>query len=175
MREETDQAEPGYAAVLRNLSAALFGLTLRAAMHGTEPPSGMLALATHPRLRELAVQIVESPSQPWTIEDMAAVANQSRSSLIRSFGAVAGMAPAEFVTRVRIAEASRLLRESEQSVAAIGEAVGYASEAAFQRAFKRETDMTPAAWRAMRPPAVEPTQPPRRVSVDGASNKTLNG
>lgn len=167
MREETDQAEPGYAAVLRNLSAALFGLTLRAAMHDAAPPSGMLALATHPRLRELAVQIVQSPSQAWTIEDMAAIANLSRSSLIRSFGAVAGMAPAQFVTRVRIAEASRLLKESEQSVATIGEAVGYASEAAFQRAFKRETDVTPAAWRAMPLPPAEPPRPPNRVIVGG--------
>ena len=170
MREETDQAEPGYAAVLRNLSAALFGLTLRAALHGAQPPSGMLALAAHPRLRELAVQIVQAPSQAWTIEEMAAAANMSRSSLIRGFGAAVGMAPAEFVTRVRIAEASRLLKESEQSVAAIGEAVGYASEAAFQRAFKRETDVTPAAWRAMPIAPAEPPRPPRRVIAGGGKS-----
>jgi AraC family transcriptional activator of mtrCDE len=167
MREETDEQQPGYTAVLRNLSAALFGLTLRAAMHGEQPPSGMLALATHPRLRELAVRIVQTPSLAWTIEEMAAIANMSRSSLIRSFAAAAGMAPAEFVTRVRIAEASRLLKESEQSVAAIGEAVGYASEAAFQRAFKRETDLTPAAWRTMPLAPAQPPRPPRRVSIGG--------
>lgn len=167
MREETEQLQPGYAAVLRNLSAALFGLTLRAAIHGAEAPAGMLALAAHPRLRELAVRIVRTPSQEWTIEDMAEIANMSRSSVIRSFNAAANMTPAEFVTRVRIAEASRLLKETEQSVGAIGEAVGYASEAAFQRAFKRETNLTPAAWRATPLASPEPPQPPRFVSTGG--------
>lgn len=167
MKEETEQLQPGYASVLRNLSAALFGLTLRAAMHESQAPAGMLALAAHPRLRELAVRIVQTPSQAWTIEEMGEIANMSRSSLIRSFGAAAGMTPAEFVTRIRIAEASRLLKESEQSVAAVGEAVGYASEAAFQRAFKRETSLTPAAWRAAPPASVEPVRPPRVISIGG--------
>lgn len=169
MKEEAEQLQPGYAAVLRNLSAALFGLTLRAAMHESHAPAGMLALAAHPRLRELAVRIVQTPSQAWTIEEMGEIANMSRSSLIRSFGAVAGMTPAEFVTRIRIAEASRLLKESEQSVAAVGEAVGYASEAAFQRAFKRETSLTPAAWRAAPQAGVEPVRPPRVVSIGGGA------
>lgn len=167
MKEETEHAQPGHAAVLRHLSAALFGMTLRAAMHGTQAPAGMLALAAHPRLCEVAVQIVRAPAQAWTIEEMAGIAHMSRSSLIRSFGAAAGMTPAEFVTRVRIAEASRLLKDTEQSVAAIGEAVGYASEAAFQRAFKRETDLTPAAWRAVPLPPTEPPRPPRFVSLGG--------
>lgn len=169
MREETEHAQPGHAAVLRHLSAALFGLTLRAAMHGRQAPAGMLALAAHPRLCEVAVRIVRAPAQDWTIEEMAEIAHMSRSSLIRSFGAAAGMTPVEFVTRVRIAEASRLLKETEQSVAAIGEAVGYASEAAFQRAFKRETDLTPAAWRAVPLAPTEPPRPPRFVSIGDAA------
>ncbi|WP_181885496.1 AraC family transcriptional regulator [Trinickia dinghuensis] len=167
MKEESDRPEPGYAAVLRHLSAALFGLALRAAVDAEQAPVGMIALAAHPRLRELAMRIVRAPGQAWTIEDMGEIANMSRSSLIRSFGAAAGMTPAEFVTRVRIAEAGRLLKETEQSVAAIGEAVGYASDAAFQRAFKRETDMTPAAWRAA-PSPLEPARAPRFVEIDGA-------
>jgi len=147
MQEETNAVLPGNTAVLRHLSAALFGLTLRSVVLSKEPPPGMLALAAQPRLRDLALAVMGSPERSWTLEEMAGVANMSRSTLIRKFTAAAGMAPADFVTRLRIAEASRLLKASEISVAAAGEAVGYASEAAFQRAFKRETGQTPAAWR----------------------------
>jgi len=163
MREETEVPLPGSTAVLRHLSAVLFGLALRAAASASEPPPGMLALSAHPRLRELALQIMAQPGSSWTLEAMASIANMSRSTLIRNFVAVAGIAPAEFVTRLRMANAGRLLRDSELSVATVGEAVGYASEAAFQRAFKRDTGFTPAAWRAMPQPVPVP-QAVKRIS-----------
>lgn len=164
MREETEAPLPGSTAVLRHLAATLFALALRAAASTREPPPGILALSAHPRLRELALQILAHPGSNWTLEAMAEMANMSRSTLIRNFQAVAGTGPAEFLTRLRMAEASRLLRESDQSVAEVGEAVGYGSDAAFQRAFKRDTGFTPAAWRTMPQPETV-ARPVRRITV----------
>ncbi|MEF7612471.1 AraC family transcriptional regulator [Aquincola sp. MAHUQ-54] len=154
LKAETDTLPPGSAGVLRHLSAALFGLSLRGAVHGPEPAPGLLALAAHPRLQGVVLGVLAEPGGAWSIEDMAERAHLSRSSLIRTFQAAASVSPAAFLTAVRMAEAARRLRDTHESVAAIGEAVGYASEAAFQRAFKRETQLTPAAWRAR--PADEP-------------------
>ncbi|WP_431260900.1 AraC family transcriptional regulator [Roseateles chitinivorans] len=151
MREEADAPGEGGAALLRHLSGALFAVALRAAMGGNLPTSieapGVLALGAHPRLAALVVDILGNLAQDWTLDSMAERAALSRSSLIRSFQAAAGVSPAEFLNQVRMTEAARRLRAGRDSPAAIGEAVGYASEAAFQRAFKREIGVTPAAWR----------------------------
>jgi AraC family transcriptional activator of mtrCDE len=151
MREEADAPGEGGAALLRHLSGALFAVALRAAM-GQQPSAvaeapGVLALGAHPRLAALVVDILGNLAQDWTLDRMAGRAALSRSSLIRTFQAAAGVSPAEFLNQVRMTEAARRLRAGRESPAAIGEAVGYASDAAFQRAFKREIGVTPAAWR----------------------------
>ncbi|OWQ49179.1 hypothetical protein CDL60_00010 [Roseateles noduli] len=151
MREEADAPGEGGAALLRHLSGALFAVALRAAMGGHLPATveapGVLALGAHPRLAALVVDILGDLAHDWTLDGMAEHAALSRSSLIRSFQGAAGVSPAEFLNQVRMTEAARRLRAGRESPAAIGEAVGYASEAAFQRAFKREIGVTPAAWR----------------------------
>lgn len=154
MREESDAPDDGAAALLRHLSGALFAVALRAAMREAagpartpEAPPSLLALSAHPRLASLVVDVLSDPAADWTLDGMAGHAALSRSSLLRAFQAAAGVSPAEFLTQVRMTEAARRLRASHESIPAIGEAVGYASEAAFQRAFKREIGVTPAAWR----------------------------
>lgn len=151
MREEADAPGEGGAALLRHLSGALFAVALRAAMGenvsaAVETPS-VLSLGAHPRLAALVVDILGDLARDWTLDGMADHAALSRSSLIRAFRAAAGVSPAEFLNQVRMTEAARRLRAGRESPAAVGEAVGYASEAAFQRAFKREIGVTPAAWR----------------------------
>jgi len=151
MREEADAPGEGGAALLRHLSGALFAVALRAAMGenvaaAVETPS-VLSLGAHPRLAALVVDILGDLARDWTLDGMADHAALSRSSLIRAFQAAAGVSPAEFLNQVRMTEAARRLRAGRESPAAVGEAVGYASEAAFQRAFKREIGVTPAAWR----------------------------
>lgn len=163
MREETDAPAEGGAALLRHLSGALFAVALRAAMAmSTESDAGVLALSAHPRLAALAVALLREPAADWTLDGMAERAHLSRSSLIRAFQATAGVSPAEFLTQIRMTEAGRRLRDGRESVAAIGEAVGYASEAAFQRAFKRETGLTPAAWRSAGETAARVALPERK-------------
>jgi AraC-like DNA-binding protein len=71
----------------------------------------------------------------------------SRSALAQRFAALVGTPPIEYLMRWRILLAAKRLRESRAPVIAIAADVGYESEAAFNRAFKREFGLPPAAWR----------------------------
>lgn len=167
VRLESEAPGSGSAALLRHLCAALLALCLRANWSDGEVVPGLVALARHPRLAELALAIIQRPAAAWALDDMAQRAHWSRSSLIRAFQSAAGISPAAFLLRVRMAEACRQLLEGNGSVDAVGEAVGYASAAAFQRAFKREMGVTPAEWR-LAPRVAEAVALPRRMRLAAA-------
>jgi AraC-like DNA-binding protein len=92
----------------------------------------------------------ERPSHAWTIAELAQTVATSRSVLAERFSNVLGVPPLLFLTRWRLQLAAEQLARSATKVAAIAENVGYESEAAFSRAFKRETGMSPASWRRTR-------------------------
>ena len=74
---------------------------------------------------------------------------RKRKGMSTRFTEMVGHPPMQYLTRWRMLLAARRLRESRDSVATIAEAAGYASAAAFQRAFKRQMDATPAQWRRL--------------------------
>jgi AraC-like DNA-binding protein len=88
------------------------------------------------------------PEQDWTVGRLASVAAVSRTGFALRFADLVGLPPLTYLRRLRIDRASDLLLAEEDSVASIAARVGYASEAAFCRAFKREVDATPKQWRA---------------------------
>jgi AraC-like DNA-binding protein len=92
----------------------------------------------------------ERPSHPWTIAELARVVATSRTVLAERFSAIVGVPPMLYLTRWRLQLAAEQLARSATKIAAIAENVGYESEAAFSRAFKRETGLSPAAWRRQR-------------------------
>ncbi|MDY0745545.1 AraC family transcriptional regulator [Paucibacter sp. R3-3] len=151
MREESLEQGPGSAALIGHLSAALFSLSLRTAASETEANAGqrsLLALASKPRLQPALTAMFDSPGRDWTLPALAALCHLSRATFVRQFLDATGRSPAELLNEIRMAQALRELAASQDSVAAIGEAAGYQSEAAFQRAFKRHVGVTPARWRA---------------------------
>jgi AraC-like DNA-binding protein len=81
------------------------------------------------------------------VDDVAREAGTSRTVLGERFNAVMGQAPMEYVTSWRMQLAADRLRNSDSSLASIAANVGYESEAAFNRAFKRVTGVTPGRWR----------------------------
>ncbi|HKG92468.1 MAG TPA: AraC family transcriptional regulator [Gemmatimonadaceae bacterium] len=95
-------------------------------------------------------QLHERPAHPWTLAELARAIASSRTVLAERFSQLVGVSPMLYLTRWRLQLAAEQLRRSSAKVAAIGAQVGYESEAAFSRAFKREAGLSPAAWRRAR-------------------------
>ena len=148
MREEATDDGPGSETLVSHLSAALFALTLRFASELSAPPHGLLALAGRPRLQAAVSAMFETPGEPWTLDQLASLCNMSRATFVRQFQEAIGRSATDVLTEVRMTIAGRALLQSATPVAEIGEAVGYQSEAAFQRVFKRQIGVTPARWRS---------------------------
>ncbi|MFC0400278.1 cupin domain-containing protein [Paraburkholderia rhizosphaerae] len=148
MREEATDQGPGSETLVNHLSAALFGLTLRFATEtSAQPPHGLLALAGRPRLQPAITAMFDKPGEPWSLDQFAALCNMSRATFVRQFQEAIGRSATDVLTEVRMTVAGRLLLQTTRPVADIGEAVGYQSDAAFQRIFKRHTGITPSRWR----------------------------
>jgi AraC-like DNA-binding protein len=92
----------------------------------------------------------ERPAHPWTLASLARATASSRTVLVERFSHLVGVPPMLYLARWRLQLAAEQLTRGSAKVAAIGAQVGYESEAAFSRAFKRETGLSPAAWRRMR-------------------------
>jgi AraC family transcriptional activator of mtrCDE len=152
MRRESAADHLGGRAMLNALSTALFALTLRLASEASEAPMGLLALAGHPRLAPALEALFNQPGRAWTLPDLARLCHMSRATLARHFDEKLGRSASDLLMDIRMTVAASELRKPSASTGAVAEAVGYQSEAAFQRAFKQHMGVTPAAWRrAARP------------------------
>jgi transcriptional regulator GlxA family with amidase domain len=87
------------------------------------------------------------PAAPWTLDRLAREVAMSRSSFADRFTAYVGQPPMQYLARWRLQLAARMLTASAVGVGQAASAVGYRSEAAFSRAFKREVGDAPGAWR----------------------------
>ena len=147
MQAESDVDHLGGRAMLDALSTALFTLTLRFASDSRAAPPGLLALAGYPRLAPALDAMFHDPGHPWTLPLLAARCNMSRATFVRLFQEKLGMSANDLLTDIRMMAAANRLRTTNVSTAGIAEAVGYQSEAAFQRAFKLRMGVTPSRWR----------------------------
>lgn len=147
LRTEVAAMAPGAQAIVTALSQALFVLAVRAyTMRDGVQPSILLLLADA-RLGQAVLAMLRHPEQPWTVESLAERASMSRASFARHFAAVGNTSPWELLTLLRMRMAAALLLQGKLVVADVAEHVGYQSEAAFGKAFARQSGVTPAAYR----------------------------
>jgi AraC family transcriptional regulator, activator of mtrCDE len=149
MRGEAADDHLGGMAMLNALSTAMFALVLRLASEAESAPSGLLALAGHPRLAPALAAMFNEPARPWSLPELARLCNMSRATLVRQFREKLGRSASDLLTNIRMTLATNELKKPTISTGAVAEAVGYQSEAAFQRAFKSHVGVTPAQWRKM--------------------------
>ena len=138
--------------MLNALSTAMFALVLRLASETEDAPRGLLALAGHPRLAPAVAALFNEPARAWSLPELARLCNMSRATLARQFQEKLGRSASDLLTDIRMTLAANELKRSSLSTGAVAEAVGYQSEAAFQRAFKDHMGVTPAQWRKMQEP-----------------------
>jgi AraC family transcriptional activator of mtrCDE len=153
MRSESADDHLGGRAMLNALSTAMFALVLRLASQTEDAPRGLLALAGHPRLAPAVAALFNEPARAWSLPELARLCNMSRATLARQFQEKLGRSASDLLTGIRMTLAANELRKSSLSTGAVAEAVGYQSEAAFQRAFKSHMGVTPAQWRKMQEPS----------------------
>ena len=145
---EIVSSRAGSAELRLRMAELIFVEALRRYMEGMpEAGFGWLAGLRDPLVGRALVLLHDAPQRAWDVETLAHETASSRSHLAERFKQVLGEPPMQYLSRWRMLLATRRLRESRDSIAAVAEAVGYESPAAFQRAFKRHLGVTPARWR----------------------------
>jgi AraC-like DNA-binding protein len=145
---EARSPRPGGEGVLGKLAEVLFIEVLRSyvAQQGVGSKGWLMGVSD--RIVGAALrQMHESPAQPWTLETLARAADSSRSVLAERFSQLVGTTPMQYLTQWRMLLASNLLCRSNLPLVRVAEEVGYETDTAFSRAFRREFGMPPATWR----------------------------
>jgi AraC-like DNA-binding protein len=139
---------PGHSVLLAKASEALFVEALRRYMEDLPPErDGWLAAARDPIVGAALALIHRNPRRDWTLHTLADAAGTSRSVLSERFDRFLGEPPLTYLMRWRLQLASRLLETTRRPIQQIAAETGYDSEAAFNRAFKREFGAPPARHR----------------------------
>lgn len=139
---------PGGQAVLERISEMMFADAIRRYVDTLpEESTGWLAGLRDRSIGRALALIHGQPARAWTVEELAAEAALSRSAFFEHFVQIIGQPPMQYLTQWRMQVASNLLRNSRAPIVSIALEVGYESEAAFTRAFKRLVGTPPGAWR----------------------------
>jgi len=151
LTEESRVGRPGADTVLTRLAELMFIEVLRRYLEELPPgQTGWLAGLRDEVVGRVLTLLHARPGHAWTLTDLAREAASSRSVVAKRFTGLVGQPPMQYLTQWRMQVAAALLAQSGAKVAAIGEEVGYDSEAAFSRAFKKATGLAPGAWRETR-------------------------
>jgi AraC-like DNA-binding protein len=156
---EANGSNAGSGLVVAKLSEVLFVETLRRYINSLPPhQTGWLAGARDPALGQALALLHNDPSHPWTISDLARRVGLSRTRLVERFRHFLGESPIGYLAQWRLQLGAEILQSTDDSIAEVAAAVGYGSEAAFNRAFKREFNCPPAQFRRNRKAPSKPDE-----------------
>ena len=145
---EAASLKPGGETVITRLADIVVIQAIRSWLErAPEADQGWLAALRDPRIGRALALIHRSPERDWSVEKLAAESAMSRSAFSARFTEMVGMSPGRYTTGWRLQIARRRLLDGEASVAQIAGELGYQSEAAFSRAFKRQFQVTPGSLR----------------------------
>lgn len=145
---EAASGRPGAQTVISRLADVLFIQIVRghlASLPANSP--GWLGALTDPQIGASLGAIHQNPEFDWTVQSLAAKVAMSRSAFASRFTRLVGEPPLQYITRWRMQKAAGMLREGNFTLGEIAQRVGYDSEAAFSKAFKRAIGTAPGAYR----------------------------
>ncbi len=164
--DEADNKRPGGEGVLARLSELMFIEVVRRYVESLPAEqTGWLAGLRDRHVGRALNLLHGNPSRAWTLDQLVKEVGLSRSSLVERFSHFVGQPPMQYLAEWRMQIAAGLLAQGSDNVARVAAAVGYESEAAFSRAFKKLVGMPPAAWRKgrSRDPSLQPDASIRRL------------
>jgi len=146
--DESGRGQEGERCLLLRLSEVMFVEVLRRYLRSAPAQdSGWLVALRDPLVGRALGLLHRTPEAPWTLGGLGAALATSRSTLSERFAEAVGEPPMQYLARWRMQLAARRLADGPDKVYAIARAVGYQTEAAFSRAFKRRVGVSPSAWR----------------------------
>ena len=147
MNEEVCNEKLGGKVILGRLAEVLFILIMRSYLQRTDVEEGFLLALKDERISNSLKVMHQWPERDWDLPQLSAAAGMSRSLYAKEFKRLAGDTPLGYLTNWRILKAKEFLLDSKKNVIEIAAAVGYQSEAAFNRIFKSKVGETPASYR----------------------------
>jgi len=147
LASEMAQHAPGSDVIATRLGEVLFIQALRAHIaSGPERNKGWLRAIFDPQMGTALSAIHDSVHTPWTVESLAQAAGMSRSAFAARFKELLGQTPLEYVTEWRMQKAIQLLEQRDKKLIDVARSVGYESDAAFSKAFKRVVGANPGEY-----------------------------
>jgi len=146
--EVASSHQPGAQVMSAKVAELLFVEALRGHVEALPPAqTGWLAGLRDPQVGRCLALLHAEPQRAWSVAELAQAVNLSRSALAQRFTELLQVPPMQYLKRWRLATAARLLCSGSRSLAQVAGSIGYESEAAFNRAFKREYGVSPGVWR----------------------------
>lgn len=147
LRIETEEHRPGAEALISHLSSVLFGMLIRAWTDDEGSILGLLGALSARRLQPALLAMFSDTARNWTLAELAQLCHMSRATFTRLFLKAAHITVAAALLQIRMTRAAQSLARDDHPVSTIGEAVGYQSESAFSRVFKKSFGMGPGEYR----------------------------
>ncbi len=155
VKAEANGNRPAAETVITRLSEILFIQAVRAYLSTVgDGKVGWLGALKDPQIGQALALIQRQPDEAWTVESLASRVSLSRSAFSAKFKQLVGEPPMQYLTRVRLAKAAALLRTNSATLVEVALSVGYDSEVAFSKAFKRYFGIAPGAYRQRRRPPI---------------------
>ncbi|MGE9693012.1 MULTISPECIES: AraC family transcriptional regulator [unclassified Streptomyces] len=146
MKREVCSGRVGFAGVLARLAEVAAAMIVRGWVEcGCDNSAGLVAALRDPRLARAILALHRKPEHPWTVAELAAECHVSRSVFADRFQATIGMPPLRYATELRMLLAGQWLAQGTLPIQSVASRLGYTSQAAFSRAFKRVTGRPPGA------------------------------
>jgi AraC family transcriptional regulator, alkane utilization regulator len=148
VKAEASANQPAAETVITRLSEILFIQAVRAYMSTVgDGDTGWFNALKDPQIGQALTLIQHQPEEPWTVESLACRVSLSRSAFSAKFKQLVGESPMQYVTRVRLTKAAALLRRDSATLVEVATSIGYDSEVAFSKAFRRYFGIAPGAYR----------------------------